>query len=383
MHTNSIGISHEKWASRMHVYWYQWGIVAVACAGVLVFSAAYKVRKHYYEVFLMVHIIFAAIFLAGSWIHAEKFGYQQFTIALAAIWCFDRFIRIVRLISFGAKNAKVSVVSDEILKVVVPRSYLFKAFPGSYGYLHYLTPTTFFQSHPFTVIEASETEITFVTKIKGGVTSQIHNYLRKQPEQTGTIRISVEGPYGVASNVQKYDTALLYSGGTGIAGPFSHALKSAKNDKEQHVKLYWIIRHWHSVDWFYEELLKLKNTSVNVIVYVTQPNSALGTRFASNNSSVESTDEEIKSEKDISNDEKKQVTDAHSVISKELDFVEFRFGRPSINELVRNDIQESNGTVGIWTAGHNTMVDDVRSAVGENLNVGKGRVDYFEELQTW
>lgn len=386
MHMQSVGMGYSKFLARLDTFWYRWGIVAATFGGVLVVSAGYAVRKTYYEVFLLIHIICAAIFLAASWIHSKQFGYEQFTYALAAIWCFDRFVRIVRLVSFGARNAKVTVVSDEILKVVVPKHGLWKAFPGAYGYLHYLTPTTFFQSHPFTIIETSDSEITFVTKIKGGVTSQIHNYLRKQPNQTGTIKISVEGPYGNPTSVQRYDTALLYSGSTGVAGPFAHALKSVQSGKAQHIKLYWIIRHWHSVDWFYDELLKLKDSAVDVIVYVSQPDSALGPRFANGSGSESSnSDSEQKSEKDLSSEEKKQVSDAHSVITKGgLEFVQFRFGRPNINELVLNDFSEAaNGTLGVWTAGHNTMVDDVRDAVAQHLNAAKGRVDYFEELQVW
>ncbi|CAM9011249.1 unnamed protein product [Wickerhamomyces anomalus] len=383
MHMQSVGMGYSKFLTRLDSYWYRWGIVAATFGGVLVFSAAYAVRKSYYEVFLMTHIICAAIFLAASWIHAEKFGYQQFTYALAAIWCFDRFVRIVRLISFGARDAKVTVISDEILKVVVPRHGMWRAFPGSYGYLHYLKPTTFFQSHPFTIIETSDSEITFVTKIKGGVTSQIHNYLRKQPNQTGTIKISVEGPYGNPNSIQRYDTALLYSGSTGIAGPFAHALKSVQSGKNQHIKLYWVIRHWSSIAWFYDELLKLKDSAVNVVIYISQPDSAVGSRFNSSGGESSNSDSEQKSEKDISSDEKKQVSDNHSVITKGLDFVEFRYGRPSIDELVHDDFAEATGTIGVWTAAHNTMVDDIRQAVSNNLNVAKGRVDYFEELQVW
>ncbi|CCH46106.1 Ferric reductase transmembrane component [Wickerhamomyces ciferrii] len=381
MHQQSVGMGYDKFVTRLHTFWYRWGIVAAAFMGGLVFTAAYQVRKTFYEVFLGVHIVFAAIFLAASWIHATQFGYEQFTYALAAIWCFDRFVRILRLISFGTQDAKVTIISEETLKVVIPKRSYWKAFPGSYGYLHYLTPTTFFQSHPFTIIETSDKEITFVTKIKGGVTSQIYNQLKSKPGQTGIIKISVEGPYGNPTNVTRYDTALLYSGSTGIAGPYSHALKSVQSGKNQQVKLYWIIRHWSSIDWFVEELVKLKNTGVEVIIYVSQPDSAIGSRFNGDHSSSNGSDSEQKSEKLSSNDDEKSGN--LDSLKKQLDFIEFRYGRPQINEIVHNDFSESQGTIGIWTAGHNSMVDDIRSAVGENLNVAKGRVDFFDELQVW
>jgi predicted ferric reductase len=108
---------------------------------------------------------------------------------MASIWCFDRFVRVLRLAYFGIQKTQITVVSDEVLKMVVPRHKLRKAFPGSFGYLHYLTPTAFLPSHPFCIVDSDDKAITFVANIKGGVTSAIHRHVHGQSNQTTTFSL--------------------------------------------------------------------------------------------------------------------------------------------------------------------------------------------------
>lgn len=378
MHMQSVALG--KFETRVLTFWYRWGIIAGVTGGIMILTGSYWVRKNYYEVFLLTHIVMGALFLAGTWIHVADFDYQEYAYAMAAIWCFDRAVRIFRLLSFGVRTASATVVSDETLKITIPKHRFWKAYPGAFGYVHFLKPTTFFQSHPFTIVSDDHNEITFYTKIKGGVTSQIHRHLRKQPNQTGTIKVCVEGPYGDPKPLKRYDTALLYAGGNGIPGLYAYGKKLAeKTDKK--IKLYWVIRNWHSIDWFYEELLKLKETSLDVIIYVTKPESAVGSKFDSTTSSSDSDSKDDSNNSEKYND--KAQLSAHEVISQHLDFVEFRFGRPNIHELIKADLEESVGNVGVMTCAHNAMVDSIRHSVSENLEVPQGRVDYFEELQQW
>lgn len=379
VHAASMHIQSEsigKFQTRILTYWYRWGIIAGVTGGVMLLTGSHWVRKNYYETFLLTHIVMGVFFLIGTWLHADKFHYEEYAYAMAAIWCFDRAIRIGRLVSFGVRTATATVVSDETLKITIPKHKFWKAYPGAFGYVHFLKPTTFFQSHPFTIVSDDDDKIVFYTKIKGGVTSQIHRYLRKQPNQTGTLKVTVEGPYGDPKPLKRYDTALLYAGGNGIPGLYAYAKKLAEKTHKR-IKLYWVIRNWHSIDWFYEELLKLKGAPLDVILYVTKPDSALGSKFDSSSACSDS-DSKHSSEKD----EKNQLS-AHEVMAQHLDFVEFRFGRPNIDELIKSDLQESTGNVGVMSCAHNAMVDSIRYAVSQNLETPQGRVDYFEELQQW
>jgi predicted ferric reductase len=350
----------------------RWGAVATVSSGFLIGQSVYFIRKNQYELFLLFHILLAVFFLIGTWIHVAKFTFTQSCISMASIWCFDRFVRLVRLAYFGVQKAQITVVSDEVLKMVVPRHKLWKAFPGSFGYLHYLTPTAFLQSHPFCMIDSDDKTITFITKIKGGVTSAIHRHVRDQPDQTTNISVLVEGPYGEQAPVHKFDTVLYYTGATGVPSSYAYILDCERRDVKHHVKFYWVIRNWKSLDWFYEELLELKKTQAQVIIYITDPSSDQGTKHLSSSESSsafdknESQDEEIK-----------------DIQPKSLDFIDFRMGRPPIEQLVESDLKEANGNVAVLTCGPGGLVDDVRYSVSQSLDCCKGRVEFFDELQVW
>lgn len=372
-----------KYDSRMLTSWMRWGIVALAAAGAIMVQSLYVLRKTQYEIFLFSHILMSVFFLIGAWIHTLDFGYQNWAYAMAAIWCFDRAVRLARLAYFGVQKAKVTIVSEEVIKIVVPRNKLWKPYPGAYGYLHYLTPATFWQSHPFTIIGSDDKTITFTTKIKGGVTSMIHRQVREQPGATTMIPVLLEGPYGHQAPMHRFDTALYYTGSTGIPSSYSYIQDCFKRGIQQHSKLYWVVRNWKSLDWFYDELLELKKTDAQIVVYVTDPASEHGVRHlsSSQSSSGESTKE--KSGSSIGSHDVEEEKAQPVMPPQELDFIEFRLGRPNMDELVASDIKEASGTVGVLVCGHNAMVDDVRYAVSQNLDAAGGRVEYLEELQVW
>ncbi|KAH3672403.1 hypothetical protein WICMUC_004239 [Wickerhamomyces mucosus] len=373
MNYQSLGIG--KFQSRVLTDWYQAGIVASIFGGFIFVFSAYWFRYHHYEVFLLSHFALVLGFLVGSAIHLHDFGYYQFTACFAAFWGFDRIARIARLIAFGSQKSKVQVISKETLKLTIPKRKFWRAPPGSYGYVHFLTKTAFFQSHPFSLIEEDANTVTMHVKIKGGVTSHIHKLISAKPNQEGYINISIEGPYGDSKPLHKYDTALLYAGGNGIPSLYAYA-KHLAETRKNHIKLYWVLRNWHSLDWFDRELLKLKDLPITTIIYISKPDSPIGTKFSDKTDSSS-----VSSKEDTGNEKIASETD---VITKLFDFVEFRYGRPDIKQLVREDIVENgDGNTAIMTVGHTTMADDIRQSVSQSVGLAKGQVDYYEELQTF
>ena len=78
-------------------------------------------RRRNYEVFLILHIVLAAVFIFGAWIHVNNLYCVWFYYTSAAIWGFDRIIRIIRLYAFGFPQADVYLLPDDTLKVVTPK----------------------------------------------------------------------------------------------------------------------------------------------------------------------------------------------------------------------------------------------------------------------
>ncbi|SCU93358.1 LAFA_0F15962g1_1 [Lachancea sp. 'fantastica'] len=375
------------YATRSSTEWWRYGSVAGVAGGIMFVQSFSWLRAKNYELFLYVHILMAIAFLIGAWRHVDDLGYGQFAFATAAVWCFDRFIRLVRIFSFGIKTAKVCIVSDETLQITVDRGSWWPFFPGAFGYLHILKTSVFWQSHPFTVVKTDNNELRFYVKIKKGVTETLYKELLSQPNYTGEVKIAVEGPYGDNKPAEAYDQVLLYSGGNGIPGPFAYAKdlgKTTIDETTKFVKLYWVIRHWHSMDWFLEELQLLqKYSNVQTVIYVTKAHEGkLGEKLTAHfdNSSPSSSSEK--------GSEGHEVVVSHDYLEnvhKLLPHIEFREGRPDMTQLVNQDIDEcDNKNVAVITCGHGNMCDEIRSIVADKVGSHKkSRIDIFEELQTW
>lgn len=347
-----------------------WGMVALAAGGLTMIQGLGALRRKHYELFLGFHLLLAALFVAGVWRHTADIyvNYVQWLHAAVAIWVFDRVVRLARLAAFGVQKAEVKLIANETLKVTVPRPSYWYAYPGAHAFVHFLRPSCFWQSHPFTVVDlhVEKNTVVFYLKVKGGLTHGLYQYLLRQPGQCTTIKVLVEGPYGLRIPLRHCGSLVLIAGGTGIPGLYSEALDLVRNADSLRVRLHWIVRHYKSVEWFYEELRHLQNTSVEVVLHVTQAHLGLETPVAPEKPELA----------------EKGDCDHISALRKLLPHVTFCEGRPDIDAIVQKEIAESEDCVGFVTCAHGQVVDMTRNAVRNHLEVGK-RVELFEKLQMW
>ena len=381
VHAITFSVSDKatgKYKNRMKRDFMIWGTVSTICGGFILFQAMLFFRRKCYEVFFLIHIVLVVFFVVGGYYHLESQGYGDFMWAAIAVWAFDRVVRLGRIFFFGARKATVSIKGDDTLKIEVPKPKYWKSVAGGHAFIHFLKPTLFLQSHPFTFTTTeSNDKIVLYAKIKNGITSNIAKYLSPLPGNTATIRVLVEGPYGEPSSAgRNCKNVVFVAGGNGIPGIYSECVDLAKKSKNQSIKLIWIIRHWKSLSWFTEELEYLKKTNVQSTIYVTQPQDCSG---------LECFEHDVSFEK--KSDEKDSVESSQysliSNIKQGLSHVEFIEGRPDISTQVEQEVQQADGAIGFVTCGHPAMVDELRFAVTQNLNVSKHRVEYHEQLQTW
>lgn len=400
VHTISM-LLNSYWNHKIHKRkykdWWRWGSVAMVCGGILFFQSMAILRTRCYELFLYVHILLAVFFLCGAWIHLSFFAYSQWAYAAAAIWCFDRFMRLVRIGTMGIRTAQATVVSDEIIMLTMNYgAWLKKPTPGSFGYIYFYKSWLFFQSHPFTVLQDEEGNMKFLIKVKNGVTKRLYDQLSKGPERSCEIKVAVEGFYGEYKQAFTYDQVIMVAGGNGIPGLYGYVAdinekKIAGKSKTKFIKLHWVIRNWHSLDWFLDELKKLQEYDfIETVVYVTKYHEAkLGARFE-NNSPGDSSVNVSQTEEKQDNAEREVSLDTEyswlEPIRKELPHVVFKDWRPNLPQLLHNDIQEAGpqDDIAVMTCAHNAMCDDVRKAVAQEAGEArKGRIELFELLQTW
>ncbi|CAK9435439.1 uncharacterized protein LODBEIA_P01660 [Lodderomyces beijingensis] len=394
----------SRYSNSVKRWYFIWGIVATVAGGIIMVQGMLFLRRRWYEIFLLIHIAMAVLWVVGTWYHVKDLGYIQLVYPTVAIWGVDRVVRILRLFYFGFPRSDVYLLADETLKVVVPKPKSWKSIPGGHAFIHFLKPTYFWQSHPFTFTDSVEEEscIVLYCKVKGGITHSLYKQLCAAPDRACKMRVAVEGPYGESTPAKYADTAVFIAGGNGIPGIYSEVFDIAKrsghhhqNDRQQSLKLIWVVREWRSLYWFYQELLSLKSTNIETTIYVTQASSRtlmedFNSKFAGSARISEDLGEKSESVEEVTKleesscDEKSATSSLVSSVKKELNHIEFREGRPDISTIVPEAIHESHGSVAFVTCGHSAMVDQIRYYCAENVdNEERKRVDFYEQVQVW
>ncbi|KAG7663950.1 uncharacterized protein J8A68_002511 [[Candida] subhashii] len=384
----------ERYAADMKEEYLIWGTVATVAGGIILVQAMLFFRRRWYEIFLLIHIAMAVLWVVGTWIHVEELGYIWFVYPSVAVWALDRAVRIGRLVAFGFPTSDVILLADETIKVVVPKPSYWKSIPGGHAFIHFLKPTYFWQSHPFTFTESVEEKnnIVLYVKVKGGITHSLYQLLTKAPGKAIKMKVAIEGPYGEPTAARTADTAVFVAGGNGIPGIYSEvldiALRAGQNSNKV-LKLVWVVREYRSLFWFYEQLVSLKNVNIETTIYVTKPNNLVcveefRSRFASSDISSEDTSEKNSSREKLDTCDDQEKERILELVKSELSHIQFKEGRPNIEELVRDEVNHSAGSIGFVTCGHPIMVDELRYYCAQNIsNPNKNRVDFYEQLQVW
>lgn len=372
-------IGYKEYAEEMAETYVVWGIVAMACGGLICFQGLLFFRRRWYEIFLYLHIALALFFVIGAWYHVLTLGYGEYLYACFAVWAFDRIIRVVRMVYFGFPKAKVSLVSGETLRVEVPKPRVWPMTPGGHAWLYFLDGVNFYQSHPFTFCPhpTEENVIVFYCKVKGGLTRRLGAKLALLPGKSTTMRVTVEGPYGDALSLLRHGSAVFIAGGNGIPGLYSemtHLVRKTAETKQK-VRLYWVVRELRSLAWFYPELVALKGTKVETTIYVTSQSMSESGELQS---LIGSTPDE--KEKDEKESLSSSLFESVRAVLPHVSIIE---GRPCISDIVEQEIEEAEGGAAFISCGHPAMVDDVRFSVVKNIDKTDKRLDFFEEIQVW
>lgn len=404
--------------SRKYAQYWRWGSVAIICGVIMVVQSLPFLRRNWYEIFLYGHITLALFFLIGVWIHVMVLGYGQYAYAAASVWAFDRFIRLIRLATFGIKYATISVADEKHLVVTLDDASQIgdkKPKPGAFGYLYFLAgPFSWFQSHPFSVatIENSNS-IVFQITVKNGLTKRLYDDLISKPNQTSRIKIMIEGFYGEYTPIRGYDQVLMFSNGSGAVSPLEYLKEIVEHNKttsvqERHnvkyIKFYWMISSLSYTRTLAPELLKLKELEyVEPIIYVTQEPSKFPSIERIPSDDDKSSDSLSQTAGDSERDKADGAKDTSIMVnsSEELTLIlsdielelinscNVRYGvKPDLDQLLTQDLQEMQPSdhVAVMTCAHPVVCDKIRNLVAEKSSTkreGSGVLDLIELLQSW
>ncbi|KAJ6441443.1 putative PTR2-Di-and tripeptide permease [Purpureocillium lavendulum] len=154
-----IQVKRQAYATSLAKPYWRWGIVGTMAMCLLIPFSILPIRRRWYEIFLVGHIILAIVAIVGAYwhiVHAyqHRFGFDLLIYSTMGIWAFDRFVRISRASKNGIKRAYVSRVDDEYIRVDVPRV-------EAHGYCFAYFPTLSWrpwENHPFSVINYTQDE---------------------------------------------------------------------------------------------------------------------------------------------------------------------------------------------------------------------------------
>lgn len=364
---------YQSWA--MDAYW-KWGIAATTLAVLLVFHSGKLLRDCMYEFFLVCHQFMNIAFIVCMYYHCNILGWLGWIWSMAGILCYDRFMRILRIIlSGGVHNATLTDCGNgSVVRMVVKKPKFFKYTAGSYAFIYFLSPTDtwyyFFQSHPFTILMEpkedidSSGDLVFYFKASKGVTRTVLRKIMRSGEMSVTCKILLEGPYGMAlpqmANLHRRTVGL--AAGLGVCAVYPHfrSLFEVPNKEEVSLKhkLIWIVNDLSSVEWFGQELEWLRSKGCEISIIYTK-NDAEDLEVASYKSSA-----------------------------SEYKFdVEKVYARPDLNHLVSSEIKNSSdkrNDLTFVSCGPPAFNDELRYAVANGITKDTQiDVDYKAESFTW
>ncbi|KAG6193290.1 hypothetical protein E4U10_003764 [Claviceps purpurea] len=377
---------------------FRYGILTAAAMGLSAALAARCFRAHFYEIFKAAHIILAAVALAALYEHIKDLFtgmYKLWVWICVGIWAGDYVVRFMRIIWVNAIRRKTTDAIASFSKDtgVIRLSVACASggrgqIPGQYYFISFCGLRCW-QSHPFSVAGRSDgitnttrfegtlekgsannasptitaldleslsekPNITFMIRPRNGVTGRLREMLSKNGDSAPQkLKVVLEGPYGVAANVEHYNHLLFIVGGSGITAvlPYLRMLqeKDLGHEERPTVQLVWSNPQQEFMRQVIEQDLGyLQGTcsadKLTLDLYVTS-----------------SGGDEKQSQK-----------------------FPCRYARPDIDALVQQFVQQASGEkAAVFVCGPGKMADNARAAVIRSGKSISGDVDLFEEMYEW
>ncbi|KAL6933481.1 hypothetical protein ACO0R3_001253 [Hanseniaspora guilliermondii] len=218
-------------------YWRAGIFTIIAGAAIVILSNHRFVRKHFYEIFYVVHVVLAVVFVAGLWYHLNPLDLAQYVIPYIGVWSLEKLFRFFNMfVLFGGYRKNTAVLyedalsddkTDIFIKININNynKSLFKIKEGNFGFLYLGLPFCFWQSHPFTFVKLQNSDdFAIVMKVKKGISMKLYKKFKKLGITKMNLRVCIEGPYGHTERdfTNKHDQLTIVTTGTGVAGPMGY-----------------------------------------------------------------------------------------------------------------------------------------------------------------
>jgi len=357
------------------------GFIGTVAFTFLLLQSPSPVRHAAYEVFLHGHIVGAALALGAVWVHLDKRPQQMMLYGVVAIWAAERFMRFFRLIinnvGAGGSSADVEVLPGDALRITVKMARPWSFRPGQHAYL-YMPSIGLWTNHPFSIawsdeeedphhidekglpmtttdlaLQKSKTSMSFIVRRRTGFTDKLFRKADLSASGRFSTTCYAEGPYG-GEDLSSYGTVMLWAAGIGITHQVPHVRDIVAGYANgtvatRRLTLVWIIQSPEHLEWIRTWMTSIlamprRREILKILLFVTRPRS---------------------------------TKEIHSPSSS----VQMFPGRPNVQSLIDQEMQEGIGAACVTTCGTGGLADELRRAV-RNREL-QWNVDFREESFSW
>ncbi|KAL6904502.1 ferric reductase like transmembrane component domain-containing protein [Trichoderma evansii] len=408
--------------------WWCLGIVATISMSFIVLFSFSWFRRKIYESFLLIHITLSVVVIVALFHHTSIFDgqYDPYLWPLVAIWSFDRFLRIVRVVYCNlhirlrkkALHRSVATISyDQDANIIrVQINTHMRPKPGQHYYLYQPFRFTGWENHPFTLAYWSQATgettqvqdsslatdataedeyiLSFWIRPYDGWTRRLRDLCLKSQSTSKLSSVSrqtilLEGPYGMAEPLWTFDEVLLIAGGSGIAAMIPYILDHVSRAAAGQTRIRGLTLVWADRKQAYlhriarrELAAALTLDEVKCIFYCTD----------SAKVSVDSLP--LPSPDEISMGDACKETAGSGVLKgkettddiQETDSLIFKTGRPDIPTLIESAAASaihSGSRLAVMACGPSGMADTAREATHRAMQNQSNSVEYFEDAFGW
>ncbi|KAF4618189.1 hypothetical protein D9613_011675 [Agrocybe pediades] len=366
--------------------WVQCGFLAASTLTLMCILTVQPVRKRSYELFLLIHFIFAFIFLMAVYFHLTGRSLTYYGAWPSMIvWGIDRFIRLVQLVLYNygyfspssspeELDASVELLSPHFLRVTMYRPKYFYWRPGQSAFLAFPTVSKFpfkFESHPFTIATTAEEvvdadsasgskkrKLVFFLRVRNGFTARLKEAVSEKEE---TVKVFVNGPCSSPPVLLGYQSVILVAGGSGVAFTLPLLMDLVSRAKRgeypcQKVLFIWAIRDADHIKWIEDIVLPaLENIPDSISVQMK----FFVTAVLENPQTWDDESDENMEEKGRSSSGPSSQTGSKLL---ELSFASLEQGRPDVHNLIKDEIGRATGPISINVCGTDKLASSVREA---------------------
>lgn len=357
IHSVAYTILVPDYTADLEEVYFRCGIAATVIGGVIWLGSFDPIRTYKYEIFLYSHILLAIAFIIMCWYHCNKLGWCEWIITACCVWFFDRIVRICTMCTFGIQKAQITLITEGIMKIVVPCPKHFKFVDGQFAYVYFADPLLWFENHPFTLTRNGN-QIELLITVQHGITKKIQRELIKSGGKMSKS-VCFEGPYGSPDRINNYRNLIFISGGTGTASIVDH-VNTALQAEKSHISIVCVQKKYPAGNLYINQYFQeWENKGADISLYLTRESGP-------------------ESDSSTSHSEEKNGDDTTT------EFTNIKFGRPNMRQVLDAQLSDiDNEEACVVACGPGPMMDDLTDAVADKVSHSKNRIEYCCLYQKW